>query len=176
MLSSLLIGSALPRIEVEYHKKCSLRGQPRREAKRLPQISQKGRHKMYCSKCGHKNEDSARFCAGCGQAIAEESTASPWRSARDIPRKERRTLSDTPAQPVYSPPADTGGYNAPIVVKHTRKSSTSIWLVPVIIISALAIVAAILFSTAKKCENCGKLFWGESHYFFGYVVCDDCWN
>ena len=136
----------------------------------------KGRHKMYCSKCGYKNEDSAAFCAGCGQAIAEKSTASPWRSARDIPRKERRTLSDPPAQPVYSQPADTGGYNAPIVVKHTRKSSTSIWLVPVIIISALAIVAAILFSTAKKCENCGELFWGESHYFFGYVVCDDCWN
>lgn len=132
---------------------------------------------MYCPKCGHKNEDSAKYCMGCGQALTAAAADSPWRSAGSIPGEEQRIRPETPVQPVYSPPVSTGVHNvAPIVIEHTRKSAASKWLIPVIIIATLAIVATILFSTAKKCENCGKMFWGESHYFLGYTICDDCWH
>ena len=132
---------------------------------------------MYCPKCGHKNEDSAAFCGGCGKALTATAPASPWRPAGDIPGKEQRSRPETPVQPVYSPPTGYDvQYATPVIVQHPKKSSTAKWLIPVIILAVLAIVAAIMFSTAKECGNCGKTFWGEGHTFLGYPICDDCWN
>ena len=29
---------------------------------------------MYCTRCGHRNPDDARFCANCGQQLQDEAT------------------------------------------------------------------------------------------------------
>ena len=30
---------------------------------------------MYCTNCGHRNPDDARYCARCGHPLQEETTA-----------------------------------------------------------------------------------------------------
>ena len=132
---------------------------------------------MYCPKCGNKNEDFASFCVCCGQTLVHNAVNSSWKSAGDISGEKQQNRSGAPVQPVYSPPVNTDRHNVEsIVVKHVGKSTASELLIPVIIIATVAIVAAILLSTAKKCENCNSFFWGEGHYFLGYPICDDCWH
>ena len=119
---------------------------------------------MYCSKCGHKNEDSAAFCAGCGQAIAEESTASPWRPAGDILRKEQRTLPDAPVRPVYAPKADEKQQNPlPYVVERKRNSRLLRIVLPVISLLGVLTIAFFAIRSAQpwfSIDN-GKLCFNE---------------
>lgn len=90
---------------------------------------------MYCPKCGHKNEDSAAFCGGCGKALTATAPASPWRPAGDIPGKARRTLPETPARPEYTPPAGEEQKTESTAVAHAaekkRRSRVCRVLLPV---------------------------------------------
>ena len=78
--------------------------------------------------------------------------------------------STAPVQPGYPPMAAQPVY----AQKKSKK-----WLIPVIIGAVVAVAAAVVFLTAKKCDNCGKLFWSGGHEFTWdktYYICDDCWN
>lgn len=119
---------------------------------------------MYCSKCGHKNEDSAVFCVSCGQAIAEESTVSPWRSAGDILRKEQRTLPDAPVRPVYEPKTDEKQQNSlSCIVERKRNSRLLRIVLPVISILGVLTIAFFAIRSAQpwfSTDN-GKLCFNE---------------
>jgi hypothetical protein len=37
-------------------------------------VGEEGKHTVFCTRCGHRNRDDARFCAECGAPLQEDST------------------------------------------------------------------------------------------------------
>lgn len=148
---------------------------------------------MFCKTCGAQLADDAAFCSKCGNAVAKVNTYSPtnsvWKAAGDLgvyaPAADDRsrqsastetTYNSGPSSNFVSPPNSTV-QQAPVIIQTApAKTASKKWLIPVIIISTLVLAATILLATAKKCDHCGKLFWGQGHNLFGYEICDECWN
>ncbi|MCL2153194.1 MAG: zinc-ribbon domain-containing protein [Oscillospiraceae bacterium] len=79
---------------------------------------------MYCSNCGVKNDEEARFCTDCGTALegvfapppSEEATtfdASPVEQMYDAPSYNEPAYGAPPMEPVYSAPPAEPVYGAP---------------------------------------------------------------
>jgi pSer/pThr/pTyr-binding forkhead associated (FHA) protein len=43
---------------------------------RPPETRSEGNPRVFCTRCGHRNRDDARFCAECGAPLQEDSTVS----------------------------------------------------------------------------------------------------
>ena len=41
---------------------------------RRPHVGEEGKHTVFCTRCGHRNRDDARFCAECGAPLQDDST------------------------------------------------------------------------------------------------------
>ncbi len=68
---------------------------------------------MFCTRCGRKNPDDAKFCAGCGNpltppAAAEESTPDRETVLLEIPAQEPQEEGTQLLSPDYVPPEDEG--------------------------------------------------------------------
>ena len=66
---------------------------------------------MYCSSCGSKTDDDAKFCDHCGADL----TAMP-RPAGAIPMQAQRPLPAPPPAPTYYPPTRPKAWWYPIGV------------------------------------------------------------
>ncbi|MGN0055639.1 MAG: lectin-like protein [Atopobiaceae bacterium] len=92
-------------------------------------ISRRRSFQMFCSNCGAKNRDGAKFCVECGAPLsrkADQAVATAPTDAREVPIA---SPAATDAQPtMQSTPPRTGG-------KSKR------WIIPAVIVAALAAAA-----------------------------------
>lgn len=97
---------------------------------------------MICPKCNYENEDSARFCGGCGSAL--------------IKQEEQKT------EPEKAPEKKTEVEKAPVKKADTGKSDNKKWIIPIVIGAALfvflvsGIIAAVAVLSYKKLAVDGK--------------------
>ena len=54
---------------------------------------------MYCSRCGTQNEDTASFCASCGQQLVQAAPPPAERSQESVPLRTQRRQGAAPSQP-----------------------------------------------------------------------------
>ena len=93
---------------------------------------------MFCPNCGYKNEDGVKFCAGCGQKMAENAQPAPVNAA---PQSAPVYAPPQPA-PVYAPPVRTA---PPAKAKGPSKGGQILKrLVFALISTALMVVLALL--------------------------------
>lgn len=138
----------------------------------------------FCPKCGKKrqvklthcpncnteleNED-ATFCPFCGKKIYSESLVDKVKENSFI-KSVGEDLSRSKSIKMIKETAKT---SADKIKSGDKKKSSKI--IFIIIAVVIAIAALILILNLNTCENCGEVFLGEGHDFFGDIYCDDCW-
>lgn len=71
---------------------------------------------MFCSRCGTKLDDNAKFCSSCGSPVAAPAPQEPVYAAPAEPAQTVYSAPVEPAQPVYSAPVEPAqtAYSAPV--------------------------------------------------------------
>ena len=90
---------------------------------------------MFCSKCGVKNPDEAKFCAGCGSQMG--ALAQPTQPIAPSPQ----------AQPVYQQPPIQPQMNVAPALKPKKKMPLILKILIVIVLIVVAVVALAMFAT-----------------------------
>ncbi len=87
---------------------------------------------MFCTKCGHKNEQGAAFCVNCGNALEMAGTP-PMPQGQPVP----------PA-PAYTPPSAAGMYGAPPIKKSRKGLMIGLIAGGVVLIAAAVVLVLLL--------------------------------
>ena len=90
---------------------------------------------MFCSKCGVKNSDEAKFCAGCGSQMGV--LAQPTQPIAPAPQ----------AQPAYQQPPIQPQMNVAPALKPKKKMPLILKILIVIVLIVVAVVALAMFAT-----------------------------
>lgn len=99
---------------------------------------------MICNKCGTQNDDSSKFCIGCGNDLTAQQAAqapqNPYETAPQAPQNPYET-AQTP--PTYQAPTETS-QQPPFQAPYQQPVQTTPYGAPVVPGKGLAITAMIL--------------------------------
>ncbi len=147
---------------------------------------------MFCSKCGSKVDDGAKFCNTCGNPIKQESkkvspsledtieTKAVGETAKEAPKEETKaneTVKETPIQEPKVQATPSGNYNAynnnvyRAPKKPVNKKLIAIIVGSVVIAGALIIAVVINLRTINLNKYIGTEITGYEGY--GYAVWND---
>lgn len=106
---------------------------------------------MFCSNCGQRLPDDARFCTGCGQKTSNGSTAQA--QSAYTPQATQQPVYAAPVQPVYQQPVYSAGEQVVLVMSVHRKYSMFKLTACYIVFMNDKIVLAHLSTAMQKAEN-----------------------
>ena len=131
---------------------------------------------MFCTKCGTKNEDNAKFCTACGANLQEEQPVAPAEPAEPVAPAEptepvapaEPTEPVVPAEPVDSaepvapvePIAEPAAPAAPVAAK--MEKSRLVGLIAIVAAAVVVVILAIILfggrSAKAATKKCVKAF------------------
>ena len=86
----------------------------------------------FCTNCGQQNDDTARVCTNCGNALKTAPAAESWRQSGDLGSQQSQGASRTtadytpPSAYSYAPPM-SGALNQPFSVNITGQLNYAAW-------------------------------------------------
>ncbi len=124
----------------------------------MPQSSikeTKGVVKMFCPKCGARNDDNVRFCVSCGSALSNPQQQSQFQQMPPLQQPnqfQQRPPLQQPGQFQQRPPLQQAPYGQPMY-QQPKKSKAGAIIAIIVILVIIGAVAAIWLNGGFSLSN-----------------------